>query len=72
MDTEATYGDELNLRAFANIFNIEIEIVSTLRNDDRVSINPKNSNRLGRITLEHFTESQGDHYRVPSKRDFRG
>ena len=42
MDIEGTYGDELTLRAFANIFNIEIEIVSTLNNDDRVSINPKN------------------------------
>ena len=32
MDIERTYGDELTLRAFANIFNIEIEIVSTLGN----------------------------------------
>ena len=34
MDTAGIYGDELTLRAFANIFNIEIEIVSTLGNDD--------------------------------------
>ena len=32
MDIEGTYGNELTLRAFANIFNIEIEIVSTLGN----------------------------------------
>ena len=62
MDIEGTYGNELTLRAFANIFNIEIEIVSTLGNDGRVSINPENSNPLGRITLGHFAEGQGDHY----------
>ena len=33
MDIEGTYGDELILRACANISNIEIEIVSTLGND---------------------------------------
>ena len=62
MDLESTYGDERTLRAFANIFNIEIEIVSTLSNDGRVSINPENSNPLGQITLGHFAESQSDHY----------
>ena len=33
MGIEGTYGDELTLRAFADIFNIEIEIVSSLGND---------------------------------------
>ena len=62
MDIEGTYRDKLTLRAFANIFNIEIEIVSTLGNDGRVSINPENSNPLGRITLGYFAEDQGDHH----------
>ena len=62
MDIEGTYGDELTLRAFANIFNIEIEIVSTLGNDGRVSTSPENSNPLGRLTLVHLAEGQGDHY----------
>ena len=62
MNIEDTYGDKRNLRAFANIFNIEIEIVSTLSNDVRVSINPENSNPLGRITLGYFVEGQGNHY----------
>ena len=62
MEIEGTYGDELILRAFANIFNIEIEIVSTLGNNGRFSINPENSNPLGRITHGYFAESQGDHY----------
>ena len=62
MNIEDTYGDKRNLRVFANIFSIEIEIVSTLGNDGRVSINPENSNPLGRITLGHFVEGQGNHY----------
>ena len=61
-DIESTYGDKLTLRPLSNIFNIEIEIVSTLGNDGRVSINPENSNPLGRITLGYFAEGQGDHY----------
>ena len=62
MNIEGTYGDERTLTAFANTFNIEIEIVSTLGNDGRVSINPENSNPLGRITLGYFVEGQGNHY----------
>ena len=62
MDREGTLGDELTLRAFPKIFNIEIETVSTLGNDDRVSISPENSNPLRRITLGHFAEGQGNHY----------
>ena len=67
MDIEDTYGDELTPRAFANIFNIEIEIVSSLGKDGRVSVNPENSDPLGRITLEHFAEGQGDHYVCPQR-----
>ena len=47
MDIEGTYGDELTLRTFTNIFNIDIEIVSTLSSDGRVFINPENVNPLG-------------------------
>ena len=60
--THRGYRDELSLGEFANISNIEIEVVSTLGNDDQVSINPENSNPLGRITLGHFAEGLGDHY----------
>ena len=63
MDIEVTYRGKLTLRAFANIFNVEIETVSTLLgNDGRVSMNSENSNLLGRITLGYFAEGQGDHY----------
>ena len=56
------YRDELSLGEFANISNVEIEVVSTLGNDDQISISPENSNPFGRITLGHFAEGQGDHY----------
>ena len=62
MGIEGTYRDELTLRAFADIFNIEIEIVSSLGNDGRVSINPENLNPLRRVTLGHFAEGQGSRY----------
>ena len=62
MNIEGTYEDELPLRAFANMFNIEIKIVSTLDNDGRASTNPENSNTLGLITLGHFAEGQGGYY----------
>ena len=61
MDIEGTYGDEFIPRAFANIFNIYIKIVSTVGNDGQVSINPENSDPLGRITFGYFVEVQGDH-----------
>ena len=62
MDIEGTYGDELTLRTFTNIFNIGIEIVSTLSSDGRVFINPENVNPLGQITLGLFAEDQSNHY----------
>ena len=71
MDIKRTYGDKLTLKAFANIFNIEIEIVSTFGNDGRVSINPKNSNPLVRINLRNSAEGQGEHY-VCFKRKIAG
>ena len=37
-------------------------------NDGRVSINPENSNLLGRITLGHFAEGRGDHYMCLQKK----
>ena len=62
MDMKGRYVDELTLRAFANTFNIRIEIISTLSNNGRVYINPENSNLLGRVTVGHFAEGQGDHH----------
>ena len=62
MSNNGEYGDEITLRAFSNIFNIEIDIISTLGNGGRVSILPDNSVAIGTITLGHFAEGQGDHY----------
>ena len=62
MVKDGTYGDEITLRAMANLFNIEILVVSTLVNEGLVRITPDNSDPFGQIILGHFAEGQGFHY----------
>ena len=54
MDTERMYGDEITFRVFANIFDIELNIISILGNEGFVSILPEDSQPYGRIILGHF------------------
>ena len=58
------YGDEITLRTFSNMSNVEIVVVSTLVQDGLVRVIPENSLRLCQITLGHFAENQGFHYFV--------
>ena len=62
MSTDGTYGDEITLRAVSNIYNVEIDIVSTLGQQGFARILPENSEPIFRITLGHFAEGQGFHY----------
>lgn len=62
MARDATYGDHLTLRAMANLFNIQITVVSTIGADGLVNISPSTEQPIGRITLGHFAEGDGDHY----------
>jgi len=64
MQRDGTYGDKITLRAIANIFNIEITVVSTLGQEGLVSIRPEDSEPLSRMILGHFAEGQGVHYIV--------
>ena len=64
MAKDGTYGDEITFRAMANLFNIEILVVSTLGNEGLVRITPDNSDPFGQIILGHFAEGQGFHYVV--------
>ena len=59
---DSAYGDEMTLRAISNIFNVEIIIVSTLRQVGRVEIFPENTNPFARITLRYIAEGRGEHY----------
>ena len=58
MNTSGKYGDQITLRAFLNLFNIDIFIFSTLENDDRFLILPENSVPIGTITLGHFAKGK--------------
>ena len=62
MSLEGTYGDEITLRAIANICNVEVVVISTLGDRDRMNILPQHSVTLGRILLGHFAKSHGKYY----------
>ena len=64
MSKDGTYGDEITLRAIAEIFNNEISVISTLGRGVSVMIKPEESIPLTRITIGHFAEGQGLHPRV--------
>ena len=62
MARSGTYGDEIMLHTISSMFNFEIVVVSTLRQDGLVRIMPKNSLPLSQISLWHFAENQGFRY----------
>ena len=64
MRKSGTFGDELTLRAVANVFNVEIAVVSTLGEDAMAIMSPVSNAPLARFTIGHFAEGQGDHYVV--------
>ena len=64
MRQSGTFGDELTLRAVANLFNIEITVVSTHGEDPMAMASPVSNAPLTRFTVGHFAEGQADHYVV--------
>ena len=64
MRKSGTFGDELTLRAVANLFNFKITVVSTLGEDAMAIISPASNGPLTRFTIGNFAEGQGDHYVV--------
>ena len=64
MSIDGTHGDEITLHAVSNIYNVEIDIVSTLGQKGFARILPENSEPIFRITLGHFAEGQGFLYIV--------
>ena len=64
MSIAETYGDELTLRAKADIFNIELPIVPSLGWHAREIISPASSVPVWRGTLGHFAEGHGERYVV--------
>lgn len=43
MSKSGTYGDEITLRAIANMFNVEIIVETTLGQGGRVIVSPEDS-----------------------------
>ena len=64
MSNDGTYGDEITLRAAAELFNTEFVLVSTLGRAAEVTISPRNFSPQNRAFLGHFAENQGEHYVV--------
>ena len=55
---DGNYGDEITLCAITNIFGIEIFVVSTLRQQGLVDIQPEDLVPLSPVILWDFTEGQ--------------
>ena len=62
MAQSGTYGDHITLQAASNLYNIEIEIASSLGYYARTMIQPQEYEPITRFCLGHFTESDGEHY----------
>lgn len=60
MSLNETYGDELTLRTTADVFNIELSVMSSIAWHARQIIFPASSVPIWRGTLGHFAEGQGE------------
>ena len=59
MSNDGTCGNEITLRAAAELFNTEFILVSTLGRAAEVTISPRNFLPQNRAFLGHFAENQG-------------
>ena len=64
MAQNGTYRDQITLQAVANLFNMEIVIISTLGSNAKTVISPQFSTPFASLTLGHFVGDQGIHYYV--------
>ena len=62
MARDGTYGNQITLYAAANLYNIDIQIVSSLRVGGQHAFNPSASVSAATMYLGHFAENQGEWY----------
>ena len=62
MAQNGKYGDQITLQTRAEIFNIEILVVSSLGPDATAVIAPTSSIPMGQIQLGHFAKGHGEYY----------
>lgn len=59
---DSTYRDQITPQAMANLFQLEIKIILSLRPEAQTIIFPQHSAPVAQFTLDHFAESNGMHY----------
>ena len=64
MRIDGTFSDRINLRAEADMSNIEFAIISTLGRAAKATITPQNFLPSDHVYLRHFAENHGEHYFV--------
>ena len=52
----STYGDQLSLQAMANLYLVEIIVISSLGPEGRTVISPQNCEPVAQVFLGHFSE----------------
>lgn len=62
MITNGTYGDQLTLQAIANLYQIQLDIMSSSAEDHATHIVPHDSEPGAMFALGHFSEDHGMHY----------
>jgi len=62
MARDGSYGDQLTPYAAANLYNIDIQIVSSLGAGGQHVFSPSASNSTATVYLGHFAENQGEHH----------
>jgi hypothetical protein len=62
MAQDHTFGDQLTLFAAANLFNVNIQIVSSLGAGASHVFQPTSSIPIATLFLGHFAENHGEHY----------
>ena len=62
MAMDGTYGDQITLQAAADLYNIEVLVVSTLGHNATTLISPSASIPYARVQLGHYAEQHGEHY----------
>ena len=61
MAQSGTYGDHITLKAASNLYNIKIEIASSLGHHARTMIQPQEYEPITRFCFGHFAEGDGEH-----------
>ena len=62
MVMNGTYGDQITLKVAANLYNIEIVVVSTLGPDATAVISPSSSIPTATVQLGNYADNHGEHY----------